>query len=104
MDLKSIIQDKLRKVSFARQFFDCRNLTSVGTNGIKAKFISGGQENFDYDHDSGKGTFTVYQFSYASETVYVRFSGIYTSYNGLEYEEYEFVKPVEVTRIEYVKE
>jgi len=51
----------------------------------------------------GEQYWSVYKFTKGTEAVYVKFDGSYQSYNGSEYDEFFFVEPKEVTRIEYVK-
>jgi len=51
----------------------------------------------------GEMYWSVYKFTKGTEAVYVKFNGSYQSYNGSEYDEFFFVEPKEVTRIEYVK-
>jgi len=50
----------------------------------------------------GERFWSVYKFTKGNESVYVKFDGSYQSYNGSEYDEFYFVEPKEVTRIEYV--
>lgn len=45
--------------------------------------------------DQGRDFYSVYKFSTQDETVYIKFQGWYASYNGSEFEEWNFVEPVE---------
>ena len=59
--------------------------------GIKFEHVDnyGGEEQ-------GREYWSVYLFHNDTDTVYVQFDGWYESYNGSEYEEWFFVKPVQV--------
>jgi hypothetical protein len=66
--------------------------------------------NISFKHEDnfgGEGMgdhyWSVYSFSKGSEKVYVKFQGWYASYNGADYNEYFFVEPKEVTRVEFFK-
>ena len=54
-------------------------------------------------HYTGDGLerFSVYKFSYEDEEYFVRFYGTYESYNGTEYDGWEFVSPKEKTVVIY---
>lgn len=53
--------------------------------------------------EMGREYWSVYKFSDDTSAVYVQFDGWYESYNGSEYEEWFFVKPVEVIKIEFAR-
>jgi len=61
-------------------------------------------EHVDSFGGEGEGEmyWSVYKFTKGNDAVYVKFDGSYQSYNGSEYDEFYFVEPKEVTRIEYV--
>jgi len=61
-------------------------------------------EHMDSFGGEGEGEmyWVVYKFTKETEVVYVKFSGSYYSYSGSDYDEFFFVEPKEVTRIEYV--
>lgn len=73
---------------------DFRKIAS--DEGVKFEFVDnyGGEEQ-------GREYWSVYKFSSGDESVYVQFDGWYASYEGSEYEEWFFVKPVEVMKIEF---
>lgn len=52
----------------------------------------------------GENYYSVYQFTSndTGEQLYVKFQGWYASYVGSEYQDFSFVQPKEVTRIEYL--
>lgn len=52
--------------------------------------------------DMGAEYYSVWQFTKGSEVVFIRFDGYYSSYNGADYQDFKFVKPQLVERIEYV--
>ena len=63
--------------------------------------------NIEYTHvdnyggeGEGEDYWSVYKFTHGIESVYVKFSGSYQSYNGSDYDEWFFVDPkvVEVTQ------
>jgi hypothetical protein len=57
-------------------------------------------------HHGGEGEgdqyYTVYEFNLNNESVYIKLNGWYQSYHGPEYTDWCYVKPKEVTVIEYV--
>jgi hypothetical protein len=57
-------------------------------------------------HHGGEGEgdqyYTVYEFNLNNESVYIKLNGWYQSYHGPEYTGWCYVKPKEVTIIEYV--
>lgn len=54
--------------------------------------------------DCGSEYWSVYEFSKGEDKVFVKFSGWYQSYNGSEYEEWFFAKPVPKSGFDYVAE
>lgn len=62
------------------------------------------QEQLDHygGEDMGAEYYSIYSFTKDGETVYIRFDGYYTSYNGADYQGFKFVKPTPVQRIEYI--
>lgn len=50
----------------------------------------------------GEQYWAVYEFSLRDETVYVQFDGFYSSYNGAEFQEWFFVEPLPVQKIDWV--
>ena len=99
--LKEVLQDKFRSVTTCNNFYLNREDVSIGD--IYAVFVEG--TNFtDYEEDSGKENFVVYEFNRGEETVLVKFIGTYWSYDGNKFEEWMFVKAQPVSTIQYVKE
>lgn len=103
--LREVLEQEFKKVSKVRQFFENRSLTSFTTTvgAVKTEFQTGGKESF-YEEDDGSETYTVYKFTLKNESCFVRFSGNYTSYNGLEYETWNYVVPKEITIVQFVEE
>lgn len=63
---------------------------------LKSEGISYQEEDSFGGEGQGDQYWSVFSFSKeGEETLYVRFYGWYTSYNGAEYEGYKFVKPYE---------
>jgi len=70
--------------------------TAVNAAGISFKH----EENYGGE-DMGSEYWSVYSFTNGTETVYVKFGGYYQSFNGSEYEGFDFVKPTLVQKIEW---
>lgn len=70
----------------------------VADQGISFEHVDnyGGEE-------MGREYWSVYKFSDGADTVHVQFDGWYASYDGSYYEEWFFVKPVEVMKIEFAR-
>lgn len=54
--------------------------------------------------DCGTEYWSVYKFYKGNEVVYVKFNGWYQSYNGSEYEEWYFAKPIPKSGFDFIKE
>lgn len=52
----------------------------------------------------GEDFWSVYKFTDGTDEVYVQFDGWYQSYNGSEFNEFFFVKPQEVSVVQYFKD
>jgi len=64
--------------------------------------------NIEYTHvdnhggeGEGEDYWSVYQFTHGTETVYVKFSGSYQSYDGSDYDEWFFVVPKTVEVVQF---
>lgn len=53
--------------------------------------------------DQGSEYWSVYSFTKGTEVQYVKFNGWYQSYNGSEYDEWYFAKPVPKSGFDFVK-
>jgi hypothetical protein len=51
----------------------------------------------------GDDYWSVYKFTKNDESCYVKFDGYYASYNGSDYDEWFFVEPKEVMKIDWVQ-
>lgn len=102
MFLKDKLQDLFQSVSKVNQYFLSRSNHEF-TREISSTFVEGGKSNFDYDTDDGESTHTIHCFTDGNERVFIKFSGTYTSMDGLAADRWDFVKPQEVTVIQYVK-
>lgn len=69
-------------------------------NGLVFVLKEEGRTYFDYDTDSGKTTSHIYL---VNDCVYVRLNGVYYSYDGLTLINWEFVQPMQVSKIDYQK-
>jgi hypothetical protein len=66
--------------------------------------------NIDYEHvdnhgGEGKGEdyWSVHKFTHGTESVYVKFSGSYQSYDGSDYDEWFFVVPKTVEVVQFFR-
>lgn len=95
-------QDYLKQGAFFHSDFSIGNDDNADQylldNNITVEYVDnyGGEE-------MGRDYWSVYSFAKDGETVYVQFDGWYESYNGSEYEEWFFVEPKPVQKIEFVK-
>lgn len=80
---------------------ECKVITLSELNPVTAKGIE--FKSVDGYGGEGKGDdyWSVYEFTKNGVSVFVKFYGSYSSYVGSEYEDFCFVNPVTVTKIEY---
>ena len=70
--------------------------TAVNTAGIAIAYED------DYGgEDMGSEYWSVYSFTKGTDKVYVKFNGYYQSFDGSNYEGFDFVKPTPVQKIEW---
>jgi hypothetical protein len=114
MSLKAKVQELLYYAdrSIERDFFNSEfrdvefyKYDSEEMREFKAAVIAEGisfkhEENYGGE-DMGSEYWSVYSFTNGTETVYVKFDGYYQSFAGSTYEEFEFVKPTPVQKIEW---
>lgn len=51
----------------------------------------------------GEQYYSVYKFTLGEESCHVKFDGFYASYNGADYDDWSFVEPKEVMKIDWVQ-
>ena len=75
-------------------------------DGLVFECVQQARQDFDYDTDSGKETSAVYKVTNPQEPfnpVYIKLTGVYQSYDGVNLCYWDFVVPKEVTKVEYVQ-
>jgi len=113
-NLKEQVQDLLAQADsdILKDFFNSNSpsqgfgYNSDSTEEFLQKEYKLGVSHDHVDSFGGEGQgetyWSVYKFTKGTEVVYVKFNGSYYSYDGADYDEFFFVEPKEVTRIEYV--
>lgn len=84
-------------VSVLHDLFD--SLKTVTHNKLNFKLVERGQTDFDYESQDSQEASRVYQV----DDLFIRLNGIFTSYDGLRVQSWEFVQPKPVQKVEYVK-
>lgn len=73
--------------------------TALQSSGITAEHV----DNYGGE-DCGSEYWSVYEFSKGKDKVLVKFNGWYQSYNGSEFGEWFFAKPVPKSGFDYIQE
>jgi hypothetical protein len=109
--LKALVSLALTNVSKETKTDMMKNLDysfgkSIGKEyGLKVSMIQAAP-TFDYDNDSESDCTAYLEFKQESEdlSVVVALQGTWSSYDGYQFNEFFFCKPVPVTKVEYFRE
>lgn len=99
-EIKMKIFEASMNVGFFSILFQTAPRKTKSENDLSFVLKEEGKTSFDYEIDNAKETSRVYL---VDDSIYIRLNGVYYSYDGLTFKSWEFVQPVQVSKIEYQK-